>query len=86
MIKSVKCFWYFSIRTKRQCCVLYPFEINIDLETVYFQNTDKVDYKSACFNSERNSPSSLKELKFSAINVAIRSLFSLIILKGISSC
>ena len=41
---------------------------------------------SACFNSEGNSPSSMQELKFSAINLTIRSLFSLMILVGTSSC
>ena len=33
-----------------------------------------------------NSPLSMQELKFSAINLAIRSLFSLMILVGISPC
>ena len=37
---------------------------------------------SACFNSERNSPLS----EFSATKMAIRSLFSLMILVGISIC
>ena len=35
----------------------------------------------AVFNPEGNSPSSMQELKFSAINLAIRSLFSLMVLK-----
>ena len=39
----------------------------------------------ACFNSAGNSPLSMRELKFLAINLAIKSLFSLVILVGISS-
>ena len=39
-----------------------------------------------CFNSEGNSPLSMQDLKFSAKNLSITSLFSLMILVGISSC
>ena len=32
-----------ELRDSAACCIL--FKIHIDLETVYFQNTDQVDYK-----------------------------------------
>ena len=66
-----------SIRTKTQCCVLYPFRNPHWLGNIeYFQNVDKVDYKLVFHTLRVNI----------AVNIAVRPLFSLMILVGISSC